>query len=147
MTGNTMSYTLSPEMAVSRDRDIPATVQQAWAALPAVYEKLGLSVTAYDSASHTIVGERLRTRRDFGSRQLRSVVDCGDIAGVPAVDRYEINLKVRTVIERAGQASAIRSMVDATAKPSAVSGELMRCTVKEGVADEVASTLAAMVQS
>lgn len=145
--GDRVNYTLNPEVRTSQSRDIPATVAQAWTTLPAAYKRLGLTITAYDSTSHTIVGERLRSRRDFGSRPLRALVDCGDIAGVPTIDRFEVDLHVRTVVDRAGAASAVTSMVDASARPSAVSGNVMRCSVNEGVADEIASTLAAMVQS
>jgi hypothetical protein len=145
--GSTMTYSVSPDVKVSPSRDIPAPVAKSWATLPTVFSKLGLSVTAYDSTTHTIMGERLRSRANFGTHQLRSLMDCGDIAGTPAIDRYEVSIRVRTVVDRAGEMSAVRTVVDATARPSAVAGTPVQCQVNDGIADEIASTLAAMVQA
>lgn len=119
-----------------------ATPERTWAYLPIAYSKLGLSITRYDSASHIIEGERLRSRADFGGKQLSDMLNCGDVAGMPNVTRFEINIMVRSGVKGSGNSSSVASVVTATAKPGGVSGDQMPCTVSNLAADRVAAAVA-----
>ena len=83
-----------------------AAPERTWAYLPIAYSKLGLSITRYDSASHIIEGERLRSRADFGGKQLSDMMNCGDVAGMPNVTRFEINIMVRSGVKGSGNSSS-----------------------------------------
>jgi hypothetical protein len=109
--------------------DIAAAAPRTWQPLPIAYKKLGLSITRYDSTAYVIEGERLRSRSDFGGKQLTSLMNCGDVAGMPNVTRFDVNIQVRTALKAAGSTSSIASVVTASAKPNDVSGVLMPCVV------------------
>lgn len=119
-----------------------ATPERTWAYLPIAYSKLGLSITRYDSAAHIIEGERLRSRADFGGKSLSGMLNCGDVAGIPNVTRFEINIMVRSGVKGSGKASSVASVVTATAKPDGVSSDQMPCTVSNLAADRVAAAVA-----
>ncbi len=119
-----------------------ATPERTWQYLPIAYSKLGLAITRYDSASHIIEGERLRSRADFGGKQLSAMMNCGDVAGMPNVTRFEINIQVRSGVKGSGSSSSVASIVTATAKPDGVSGDQMPCNVTALAADRVAAAVA-----
>lgn len=125
--------------------DIAAPVSVTWRALPAAYKQLGLSITRYDSVAHVIEGERLRSRSEFGGKELVSMIDCGDVAGMPNVTRFDVNIMVRTAIRGSATASGVASVVAASAKPDNVAGVLMPCVVNQGAADRVAAAVASAV--
>jgi hypothetical protein len=121
--------------------DVTASSAQTWQYLPIAYSKLGLAITRYDSTAHIIEGERLRSKGDFGGKQLTSLMDCGDVAGMPNVTRFDVNIQTRTALRGSGATSSIASVVTATAKPSGVSGAVMPCTVNAQAADVIAATV------
>jgi hypothetical protein len=122
-------------------RDVDASVAQTWQYLPLAYKKLGLSITRYDSTAHIIEGERLRSHSDFGGKSLTSMMDCGNVAGMPNASRFDVNIQTRTVLRGTDRGSSIASSVIATAKPSEVSGVLMPCVVNPTAADRVAAAV------
>jgi hypothetical protein len=121
--------------------EVPASFSKTWQALPVAYHKLGLTITRYDSTAHIIEGERLRSHREFGGKQLGALMDCGDVAGMPNVTRFDVNIQVRTAVRGSASASSVASAVVATAKPSDVSGVLMPCVVNSAAAERVAAAV------
>jgi len=119
-----------------------ASPESTWAYLPIAYSKLGLAITRYDSASHIIEGQRLRSRSDFGGKSLSSMMNCGDVAGVPNISRFEINIMVRSGVKGSGNTSSVASVVTASARPGGVSGDETPCTVSTAAADAVAAAVA-----
>ncbi len=98
---------------------------------------MGLTVTKYDSTTHVIEGERQRSRADFGGKSLGSMLNCGDVAGVPNVDHYDVTIQVRTSLSGSSASSTIGNTVNAFAKPNSVSGYATPCTGGTGIADRV----------
>jgi len=121
--------------------DVKAPAGRAWQYLPIAYSRLGLAITRYDSTTHLIEGERLRSHGDFGGVQLKTLMDCGDVAGMPNVSRFDVNIQVRTALRGSGATSDVASVVTATARPSGVAGVAMPCTVNAGAADRVAAAV------
>ena len=121
--------------------DVNAPVSRTWQALPIAFKKLGLSITRYDSTTHIIEGERLRSRADFGGTQLTSMMDCGNVAGMPNVTRFDVNIQVRTVLRGTAKESSVASSVIGSAKPSDVSGVLMPCVVNPTAAERVGAAV------
>jgi hypothetical protein len=126
--------------------DVDAPAATTWRYLPVAFSKLGLSITRYDSTSHIIEGERLHSRADFGGKQLVSMMTCGDVAGMPNVTRFDVNIQVRTVLTGTARRSSVASTVTASAKPSEVSGVLMPCVVSPEASDRVAAAVTAAIK-
>ncbi len=126
--------------------DINVPLAATWQAIPDAYKKLGLSITRYDSVTHIIEGERLRSRADFGGKQLISLMDCGDVMGMPNVTRFEVNIQTRTVLRSTTKGSTVASTVIATSKPGGVAGILTPCLVNPAAADQVAAALQGVVR-
>ncbi len=125
--------------------DVNATTEKTWQYLPTAYKNLGLAITRYDPTAHIIEGERLRSRADFGGKQLTSLMDCGDVAGMPNVTRFDVNIQVRTGLRGSGNSSSVASVVTATARPGSVAGVPMPCTVNGTAADQVAAAVVTAV--
>jgi hypothetical protein len=121
--------------------NIAAPADRTWEYLPIAYSKLGLTITRYDSTTHVIEGERLRSRADFGGKELKSMMNCGDVEGMPNVTRFEVNIMVRTALRGSATSSGVASVVTGTAKPDGVAGVLMPCTVTTVAADRVAAAV------
>ena len=118
--------------------DIAAPLSVTWQRIPVAYQRLGLSITRYDTTAHIIEGERLRSKADFGGKQLTSLLDCGDVAGMPNVTRFDVNIQVRTVVAGSATKSSIASSVIGSSKPGDVAGIVMPCVVNSEAADRVA---------
>jgi len=143
--GNTELSADPQAIGPSSWHEVSAPMSTTWRYLPVAFSRLGLSITRYDSTSHIIEGERLRSRADFGVKQLVSMIDCGNVAGMPNVTRFDVNIQVRTVLAGTAGNSSVASTVTAAAKPSEVSGVLMPCVVSPAASDAVAAAVAAAV--
>ena len=127
--------------------DVNAPITQTWQYLPLAYKKLGLSITRYDSTAHIIEGERLRSHSDFGGKDLTSLMDCGNVMGMPNASRFDVNIMARTVLHGDDAESSVASSVIATAKPSDVSGLLSPCTVNPTAASRIAAAVVDVAKS
>ena len=121
--------------------DINSPLAVTWQAAPEAYKKLGLSITRYDTVAHIIEGERLHSRADFGGKQLVTLIDCGDIMGMPNVTRFDVNIQTRTVVRGSTRGSTVASTVIASSKPGGVAGILTPCMVNPIAADRVAAAV------
>jgi len=121
---------------------VTAPTSTTWQYLPIAYSKLGLRITKYDSTTHVIAGERDRSHADFGKKPLTSLLDCGDIAGIPNASRADVTIQVTTGLRGTGTTSAIASVSSATSKANGVSGDASPCAVKgDGIGAQVAAVL------
>lgn len=126
--------------------NIEAPTTSTWQYLPVAYSKLGLRITKYDSTAHVIVGERDRSHSAFGGTPLTSLMDCGDVAGIPNASRYDVTIQVTTAMRGSGTSSAIASVASASAKPNATSGDVAPCVTKSGFGDRVAAAVAQAIK-
>jgi len=143
--GDTDLGTYSPEGGAAASYEIASPALTVWQYLPVAYSRLGLTVTRYDSSSHVIEGERLRSHADFGRKSLASMLNCGDVAGVPNVTHYDVNIRVRTALSGTSAASSISNTVNASARPSSVSGDEIPCTGGSGISDQVAAAVTSAI--
>jgi hypothetical protein len=125
---------------------IEAPVTSTWQYLPIAYSKLGLRITKYDSTTHVITGERDRSRSDFGGKPLTSLLQCGDVAGIPNVTRFEVTILVTTALRGTEKSSAVASVASASAKADGVSGDPAPCVANSGIGDQVAAAVAQAVK-
>lgn len=109
------------------------------AVLPAVFQSLGLSVTAIDSASGFVRGEVLRMRRPFGGKTMVQLLDCGSTPAGPTAARFSINLTVTTRALAVTESSTdVATIVQAVAVPNTTSGGSVRCRPNRGISEIVA---------
>ncbi|MEO8944983.1 MAG: hypothetical protein ABI338_00690 [Gemmatimonadaceae bacterium] len=125
--------------------DVHAPVLTTWQYLPIAYSRLGLTITRYDSAAHVIEGTRERSGADFGGTSLGKLLNCGEVAGVPNVTRYEVTLQVRTTLRGSDTSSVIANQVSASARPGELSGDTVPCMVNNGIGERIATTVAGAI--
>jgi hypothetical protein len=126
--------------------NIEAPVTSTWQYLPIAYSKLGLRITKYDSTTHVIAGERDRSHSDFGGKPLTSLLQCGDVAGIPNATRYDITIQVTTALRGSDKGSAVASVASASAKANGVAGDVAPCVANSGIGDQVAVAVAQAVK-
>jgi hypothetical protein len=140
------SFNINPDAGgMAAWHDIAAPEATTWQAVATAYQKLGLAITRYDTAAHIIEGQRLRSRADFGGKELKSLMNCGDVEGMPNVTRFDVNIMTRTLVKGSGTGSDVASAMIATAKPGGVSGVVMPCTVNASAGDVIASAVKSVV--
>jgi len=73
---------------------LAVSAAKVWAALPAVYEELGVPLTVVDSASLYLGSVRVTTRRPVGGLRLSMILECGTGNYGPNAERYTVQLTV-----------------------------------------------------
>jgi len=111
-------------------RIIKAPMEQVWKMLPAVYAELGLPVNLFVDRTHQIGARSARFRGRVGKTRLSQYVSCGaDITGEDKANTYEVTLDVMSGIGPLdGGQTNLLTMVTASGRPLATSGEAVRCT-------------------
>jgi hypothetical protein len=107
--------------------DVPLPLEQAWAALPKVYDDIGLTRGgATDPTSRTYGVLNRRVARIAGKR-LSVYLDCGDSMDGPRADVYDVRITSFSSLTEKDGGTHIETLVQATAKPRGVSGNSVRC--------------------
>lgn len=123
-------------------RVVPAPAMTTWQFLPIAYSRLGLRITRYDSASHVIVGARDASNAAFAGKPLATLMDCGEVAGIPNTSRYDVAIEVTTALRGTEKTSSVASVASASARPTAGSTDTSACSLKaNGLADAVAAAI------
>ena len=118
-------------------QDVKGGITSTWRALPVAYKQLGLTITRYDSVAYIIEGERLHSHAPFGGTALTTVMDCGEVEGMPNAARFDITIGARTVLKGNATSSSVASSVIASAKPDGVAGVYSPCAIKASAAQRV----------
>jgi hypothetical protein len=124
-------------------RVIKADIDRAWGQLPAVYAELELPVSVYVDKSRQIATRAARFRGKVGKTRLAQFVSCGsDISGEDKANIYEITLDVATTLapSESGQTN-VMTMVTASGRPMATSGDAVRCTSNGTLERRIATAL------
>ena len=117
-------------------------VDKAWAAVPTVFGELGIEPNVVDSKQHVFGNAGVKFRGRLGSQRLSRYFDCGATAGINNADQYDILVRVITqIIPADAGLSALRSQVEATARPSATSGQVVRCASTGALEGRIAHML------
>lgn len=143
-SGSTTTYSYTVDPVYLRDaapQDIAAPRDRLWQALPDIYKRMGLKLVEFDTATHIIGGERIRSHGNLGDVSLQSALDCGDQEGVPNVNRFDVQVSVRSEVLPAGPAnSTVRTLVVASARPDPGSN-WSPCTATQAVPNAIADAL------
>jgi hypothetical protein len=134
--------TVSSESAVAVD--IGAAPAAVFDALPAVYDMLAVPRSKVDREAKLMGAEGLKARRVLGSRQLRSLFDCGGTPGMPNAETYDLYITIMSRVSAKGTGSTVYTSVTATATPSQFGGgAAVNCSSNGVIEDELSKALRA----
>lgn len=121
--------------------EVPLPLEQAWAALPAAYEALGLR--GGGPAGERLFGvQRMDVSRALNGVRLSRYLDCGATVSVPNADSYAVTLQVSTLLTPSTAASTrAETLVQATARPRDTSGNPVACTSTGALERQIAEGL------
>lgn len=104
---------------------------RVWAALPEVYESLGMPIGDIDTDRHVIGNTELKVTKRLGKTPLSAYLDCGTGQGFQSADTYMIQLSVLSQLEEDKSGlTKITTLLQATGKSMAFAGVVVRCTSK-----------------
>ncbi|HXT15068.1 MAG TPA: DUF922 domain-containing protein [Gemmatimonadaceae bacterium] len=111
---------------------VPATLDRAWHAMPAVYTAVDLAIDATDSAAHA-VGDSLTVRGTIGGFALSDVADCGASSAGRLADSVDIAVFVTSRLESTQSSNTAHNVnvvmtntVQAVAHPASAAPVLCR---------------------
>lgn len=115
------SRALTDTIAVSLDR--------AWAALPGVYEALGLTGGGVVDPGNHMFGVRERRLSRIDGKRLNDYLDCGSGMSGPRADVYDVRVTAITRLVGNGEVGTrVETLLSGSATPRGVSGNPVRCT-------------------
>ncbi|HJQ52439.1 MAG TPA: hypothetical protein VJ825_01235 [Gemmatimonadaceae bacterium] len=104
---------------------LTVSAAQAWTALPAAFNALGIPIAAMDSAGRFVRGATTAYHQ-FQRSQVSRFVDCGSSLVGPNADAYHVQLVIESQIDSvSASSSTVRTHVDATGSGS---GATVRCS-------------------
>lgn len=139
-------WTRSVSPASGRPSDsLLAAPDKVWAALPAVYESLGMKPTSRDDQTMVTGVQNLVVRRRLGGEALSRALDCGlDVLGANA-DNFEVHLTVMSLVRPTSPSgSALDTRVSAWAAPNGLS-TTVQCGSTGRLEDRIAKSVQAIV--
>jgi hypothetical protein len=78
---------------------LAVTQAQAWAAVSAVYAKLGIPLSVVDSGTHVLGALRVTQRRPLAGERLSRLLECGTGSFGPNAERYTVQLTVLSSVQ------------------------------------------------
>jgi predicted secreted Zn-dependent protease len=115
----------SPRIGTVRGA-LPATLDRAWAMLPAAFAANDLTINAVDSAVRA-AGDSMVVRGTIGKVAASEIIDCVTPSAGWNADSVDVSLFVTSRIEASdSSASAVTSTVQAVARPSGAAPVLCR---------------------
>lgn len=123
-----------------RTLEMPAAT--VWGVVGGVYAQMDIPVEQADPRAMQI-GNQGYTARRIERDRMNAFVDCGsDLAG-PLANQYDVTLAVVTRLTAKGEAGTeILTMVDAYARPRAVSGNPLHCQSRGELEKRIAQRIA-----
>lgn len=108
---------------------VPFPLESVWRVLPAVYDSLGIRISAPDAASHTVGNTGFKIRRQLGDVALSKYINCGNAQGPPSADTYEVQMSVTTQLQPSPSGgTTLMTNVVSSARPIVISGEYANCS-------------------
>lgn len=116
--GDGTTWELRRGTDVRLNQAVSLNAQEAWAALPDVYQRLGLTPDVRDASTRQLGVSNQRFSRQVLNRRASDFFDCGSDPGLnrPTADQVPVDARVVTrVMERAGGAE-LQTTVQGTAR-------------------------------
>ena len=121
--------------------------EQAWPTLVALYQEMGVPVTALDEKTFTI-GSQATARRRLLDAPLAQWVDCGygGATRAPLANSYEVTLQLSSALRPAGEGgSQVMVMVRGWARDPVHGGAAIACSTTGRLEQHIARRLGAQV--
>ena len=110
---------------------LPYTVEQIWAVLPAAFDSVSVPVAIVDPDKHLYGNQGFKLRQRLGKTTLSRLFDCGETQIGPNADSYEVFLIVLAqVTPGSSGSSSLTTTVEASAKSIAMAQGYSKCTSK-----------------
>ena len=106
---------------------VDAPLAEVWRALVAAYDSVGIPVTISMPAQGLIGNDGYKLRRRLKDVPLTRYLDCGSTQGGPSAETYEVLLMVRTQLRQTPDGVTATTLLDASARPVAISGDYVKC--------------------
>ena len=108
---------------------VTGTPDQAWTALTAVYQELGIPLSVNDAASKTIGNTGWRTRRSIVRVPAQRYLDCGSSGTIQNAETYQLTLSIISNVKPNPRGGAVVSTaITGTGKnPITSSSAEVRC--------------------
>jgi hypothetical protein len=129
-TAGTAEVRTLASAAATTETAIPAAHAKVFAALPTVYDALGIPVNTVVSDAGTFGARDARMPRQLGKASLSRYVDCGSNGtGGQNADSYAVTMTVLSrVVATPGGSSTVTTQLQASARPITVSGNTLQCS-------------------
>lgn len=105
--------------------DVPA--ERLWREVPAVYDALGIGITAVNTEARILGGENVRVRGDVGGTRVSRLLRCGVRVTGQIADEYDVYLTSLTQVEALERRSVVSTHVRAHALPGGYTSNAVRC--------------------
>jgi hypothetical protein len=106
---------------------VQGTPAEVWSKLVAAYDEIGIPVNISNPPQGVLGNDGFKLRRRLKDVPLTRYLDCGNTQGGPSAETYEILLAIRTQLIPADGAITATTMVDASGRPVAISGNYVKC--------------------
>lgn len=116
--GDGTTWELRRGSDVRLNQAVTLTPQDAWAALPGVYQRLGLTPDVRDPSTRQIGVSNHRFSRQVLNRRASDFFDCGSDPGLnrPTADQVPIDARVVTRVLERGGSTELQTTVSGTAR-------------------------------
>ena len=118
---------LDQNQSLSNDT-LPVGLARAWEMLPKTYFVLGIPIETVDARVHVLGNTSLTMHRRLAGTPLSRYLSCGNVAGMPNADTYNVTMRILTELVPAdSNTTLVRSQISANAHPEGVVSNQIRC--------------------
>jgi hypothetical protein len=128
-TGDGSTWELRRGSDVRLNQAVTLSAQEAWAALPAVYQQLGLTPDVRDPSTRQLGVSDHRFSRQVLNRRASDFFDCGTDPGLnrPTADQVPVNARITTQVLEQGGNTELRTTVQGTARRTGGNAGVANC--------------------
>ena len=106
---------------------VDAPFADVFRSLAGAYDSVGIPVTMSNPVQGLIGNDGFKIRRRLKEVPLTRYIDCGSTQGGPSAETYEVMLMVRTQLQKTGERVTATTLLEASARPVALSGNYVKC--------------------
>lgn len=142
-TGNAGAHVNLGGSGGTTSHRVGARIDDAWTALPRVFEDLEIPLTTIETRSRRLGNQQFPVSRRLAGVPLSQYVNCGlGPGGAPHANSARVTLSVLTSLHVAGDSTEVRSEVSGWGRLMDSPGnEQMRCTTTGGLEVRIANML------
>lgn len=131
-SGNSQLQVNTMNLDVDVKLFVTGTVDEAWAALPGVYQELGIPLSVNDNVRKSLGNTGWRVRRSIGRVPAQRYLDCGSSGTLENAETYQLNLSiVTTILPNANGGSVVSTALSGVGKNMVTSSSAeVRCASK-----------------